>query len=165
VVFDSKENDPFAAMVGEKVKAGIISSGSIGFKPNAVEFVEDSKDPTRLIHRKWELLEFSICNVPSNFNALAIREAEPGDIKMQDKDKTEIVEAIQKLVAKIDALDAEIKAVQARKQSYVDALMRDHDETSQVEKDESVDEDTVDRLFVASETSAPAEGKPGMFGL
>ena len=165
VVFDSKDNDPFAYMIGQKVKAGIISSGSVGFKPTNVEFVEDSKDPTRLIHRKWELLEFSVCNVPANFNALAQREADVEDTKVTDKDKMELADAISKLAAKIDALDAEIKVAQKNRQSYIDAIMRDRDETSPVDKQEHVDDDTIDGLFVASETNAPAVEKPEMFGL
>jgi HK97 family phage prohead protease len=99
IVFDSKENDPFAGMIDGKVKAGIIQSGSIGFKPNTVEFIEESKDPTRLIHRKWELLEFSICNVPANANAMVQNAAKPEDEKEsldpnpeeQREDKPEIV--------------------------------------------------------------------------
>ncbi len=81
VEFDSKENDPFAGMIAGKVRAGIIQAGSIGFKPNSVEFIEESKDPTRLIHRKWELLEFSICNVPANSNAMVQNSTEADEEK------------------------------------------------------------------------------------
>lgn len=67
IVFD--DDDPFAAMIHRKVEKGILSKGSVGFKPQKVEWVEDEKDPTRLIYRKQELYEFSIVNVPANPSA------------------------------------------------------------------------------------------------
>jgi len=73
VVFNSKEFDPFGWAIGERVKAGVIRAGSVGFRVIEIEIPskEDSKDGTSLIFRKQELLEFSICNVPANPFALA----------------------------------------------------------------------------------------------
>jgi HK97 family phage prohead protease len=73
VVFNSKEYDPFGWSIGERVKAGVIRAGSVGFRVIEIEIPskEDSKDGTSLIFRKQELLEFSICNVPANPFALA----------------------------------------------------------------------------------------------
>ena len=72
VVFNSKEFDPFGWSIGERVKAGVIRAGSVGFRVLEIEIPskEDSKDGTFLIFRKQELLEFSICNVPANPFAL-----------------------------------------------------------------------------------------------
>ena len=67
VLFD--DDDPFAAMIHGKVKKGILTKGSVGFKPTKIEWIEDEKDLTKLIYRKQELYEFSIVNVPSNVNA------------------------------------------------------------------------------------------------
>jgi len=76
-VFDTKENDPFAAMIGEKVNKGYISTGSVGFVSRQIEIIDDPKEPAQLIHRKAELVEFSIVNIPSNINAEAMRSVEP----------------------------------------------------------------------------------------
>jgi HK97 family phage prohead protease len=73
VFFNSKEYDPFGWGIGQRVKAGVIRVGSVGFRPVEIEIPskEDSRDGTSLIFRKQELLEFSICNVPANPYALA----------------------------------------------------------------------------------------------
>jgi HK97 family phage prohead protease len=73
VCFNGKEYDHFGWSIGERVKAGVIRAGSVGFRVIEIEIPskEDSKDGTSLIFRKQELLEFSICNVPANPFALA----------------------------------------------------------------------------------------------
>jgi HK97 family phage prohead protease len=73
VVFNDREYAPFGWAFGERVKAGVIRAGSVGFRVIEIEIPskEDGKDGTALIFRKQELLEFSICNVPANSYALA----------------------------------------------------------------------------------------------
>jgi HK97 family phage prohead protease len=73
VVFNSKDFDPFGWSIGERVKAGVICAGSVGFRVIEIEIPdkETAQDGTYLIFRKQELLEFSICNVPANPFALA----------------------------------------------------------------------------------------------
>ena len=73
VYFNDKSYDPFGWSIGQRVKAGVIRAGSVGFRVIEIEIPskEDSKDGTSLIFRKQELLEFSICNVPANPFALA----------------------------------------------------------------------------------------------
>ena len=73
VCFNDKSYDPFGWAIGQRVKAGVIRAGSVGFRILEIEIPskEDSKDGTSLIFRKQELLEFSICNVPANPYALA----------------------------------------------------------------------------------------------
>ncbi|KKK57759.1 hypothetical protein LCGC14_3051260, partial [marine sediment metagenome] len=66
VVFDESGNDPLALMVASKVRLGILSKGSVGFRVKMIEILEDQRDGTRLIHRKMELMEFSIVNIPAN---------------------------------------------------------------------------------------------------
>jgi uncharacterized protein len=72
VFFNDKSFDAFGWSIGQRVKAGVIRAGSVGFRPVEIEIPskEDSKDGTSLIFRKQELLEFSICNVPANPFAL-----------------------------------------------------------------------------------------------
>jgi HK97 family phage prohead protease len=74
VYFNDKAYDPFGWSIGQRVKAGVIRAGSVGFRVMEIEIPlkEDSKDGTALIFRKQELLEFSICNVPANPFALTI---------------------------------------------------------------------------------------------
>jgi HK97 family phage prohead protease len=72
IIFNAREYDPFGWAIGERVKAGVIRAGSVGFRVLEIELPskDDSKDGTSLIFRKQELLEFSICNVPANPYAL-----------------------------------------------------------------------------------------------
>jgi HK97 family phage prohead protease len=72
VVFNDRDYDPFGWAIGERVKAGVIRAGSVGFRAIEIEMPdkEAGKDGTTLIFRKQELLEFSICNVPANPFAL-----------------------------------------------------------------------------------------------
>ena len=71
--FNSKEYDAFGWSIGERVKAGVIRAGSVGFRVIEIEIPDKAaaQDGTSLIFRKQELLEFSICNVPANPFALA----------------------------------------------------------------------------------------------
>ena len=73
VIFNGKDYDPFGWAIGERVKAGVIRAGSVGFRVIEIELPdkETAKDGTTLVFRKQELLEFSICNVPANPFALA----------------------------------------------------------------------------------------------
>jgi HK97 family phage prohead protease len=72
VVFNGKEYDPFGWAIGERVKAGVIRAGSVGFRVLEIEIPgkDEKEDGTALIFRKQELLEFSVCNVPANPFAL-----------------------------------------------------------------------------------------------
>jgi len=92
VCFNSKEFDPFGWSIGERVKAGVIRAGSVGFRVIEIEIPskEDSttsvgKDGTSLIFRKQELLEFSICNVPANPFAL---------VKNSEKSNTQTIQEL-----------------------------------------------------------------------
>jgi len=73
VCFNDKDYDIFGWSIGQRVKAGVIRAGSVGFRVLEIEIPdkETAKDGTSLIFRKQELLEFSICNVPANPFALA----------------------------------------------------------------------------------------------
>ena len=73
VCFNDKSYDPFGWSIGQRVKAGVIRAGSVGFRVMEIEIPDrkTAEDGTTLIFRKQELLEFSICNVPANPFALA----------------------------------------------------------------------------------------------
>ena len=73
VFFNDKAFDAFGWSIGERVKAGVIRAGSVGFRVIEIEIPDKAaaQDGTSLIFRKQELLEFSICNVPANPFALA----------------------------------------------------------------------------------------------
>jgi HK97 family phage prohead protease len=72
IVFNDRDYDTFGWSIGQRVRAGVIRAGSVGFRVLEVELPdkEAGKDGTTLIFRKQELLEFSICNVPANPYAL-----------------------------------------------------------------------------------------------
>ena len=87
VCFNDKSFDPFGWSIGERVKAGVIRAGSVGFRVIEIEIPNknDSKDGTSLIFRKQELLEFSICNVPANPFALAKEgRKEKGEVRSEE---------------------------------------------------------------------------------
>jgi HK97 family phage prohead protease len=86
VVFNDKEYDQFGWSIGQRVKNGVIRAGSVGFRVIEIEIPskEDSKDGTSLIFRKHELLEFSICNVPSNPYALTKEEGKNKNEKSEE---------------------------------------------------------------------------------
>jgi HK97 family phage prohead protease len=78
VIFNGKDYDPFGWGIGQRVKAGVIRAGSVGFRVIEIELPDKDRsgtsypqDGTTLIFRKQELLEFSICNVPANPFALS----------------------------------------------------------------------------------------------
>jgi HK97 family phage prohead protease len=77
VIFNDTDYDPFGWAIGQRVKAGVIRAGSVGFRVIEIELPdkEAAKDGTTLIFRKQELLEFSICNVPANPFALMKEDA------------------------------------------------------------------------------------------
>lgn len=69
VVFNSKEVDPFAWGIKERVKNGSIKGGSVGFRVLDAD-IEMINGREVLCFKRMELLEFSICNVPANPFAL-----------------------------------------------------------------------------------------------
>ena len=72
VHFNGKSYDPFGWSIGERVKAGVLRAGSVGFRAIEIEIpAKGGMDDAALVFRKQELLEFSICNVPANPFALA----------------------------------------------------------------------------------------------
>ena len=88
IVFNAKEFDEFGWSIGERVKAGVLRCGSVGFRVDELEFLEAKDRDCDLIYRKQELLEFSICCVPANPFAVHIPEK-----------KLEIAEVIQETEA------------------------------------------------------------------
>lgn len=123
VKFDPKEIDPFAWMIGQKVRIGTIRTGSVGFMPHVIEFIEDAKDPTRLIHRKWELLELSMCNIPANVNAMVERSADP------EAEKT-LLDIIERLAILEGKIAQEPKPEAARKTSDISEILSKPSKTS-----------------------------------
>jgi len=76
IIFDDKGLDPFAEMIGNKVRNGFLNMGSIGFMPKTI-----SNDPvlpkqTGVTIQKWEPYEFSVVPIPSNTGAAAEKEME-----------------------------------------------------------------------------------------
>ena len=78
VFFDESGDDPLAKMVATKVRDGILSMGSVGFRVMTIEILDESRDGTRLIHRKQKLMEFSVVNMPANPHAQVQRSVEGG---------------------------------------------------------------------------------------
>jgi HK97 family phage prohead protease len=86
IVFNSKEYDAFGWSIGERVKAGVLRAGSVGFRILEIEIPDraGAADGTSLIFRKQELLEFSICNVPANPFALMCEDFNTGTQRDRD---------------------------------------------------------------------------------
>ena len=132
IIFDS-DNDEFARLIEGKVKGGIINTGSVGFRSIAVELTEDkAKEDAWLIHRKQELMEFSLCNVPSNPAA------------MRRDYETEDAEVDLDIGVKLDMLLDRIETMENERNIYKD-IFKDRDEISPDEEDET---SPLDDLFV-----------------
>jgi len=126
VRFSSKEVDPFAAMIEGKVREDIIRTGSVGFISRKIEILDDPDATETLIHRKQELYEFSIVNIPSNVNATAQRSANSEEGK-------EAKNSLDKLFKKTDELEQQIRKL--KKPSYIDSLLKqDRHETSGIKQ-------------------------------
>ncbi len=82
VMFDESGSDPFAVMIANKVRSGILTKGSVGFRTKKIEILEGARDGTRLIHREQELMEFSIVNIPANPNAQVQRSMTSGYMRI-----------------------------------------------------------------------------------
>lgn len=95
IVFNSKEYDEFGWSIGQRVKAGALRCGSVGFVAEEIEFLEAKDRECDLIFRKQELLEFSICCVPANPFA-----------RNDSTKKLEIQEVIQNELSYFDRLRA-----------------------------------------------------------
>jgi HK97 family phage prohead protease len=124
---DFDMDDEFAANIARKVDKGILTKGSVGFRSLKVEIVEaDDKEKADLIHRKQELYEFSIVNIPSNPNAgVRSMETEMRDgtlTVVQPRDPmTEIVNASWERAAK--KIDEHV--------TYLDTLFDDRETSGQ----------------------------------
>lgn len=114
VLFDPPEIDPFASKIAEKAMRGTIRAGSVGFKSDRIELVEedDKKEEAYLIHRKQTLYEFSIANLGSNRDATS-RNTEAEDTKLDE----EAVKAMAKSVVD-DALAG------LGKSTYIEELLK-----------------------------------------
>jgi HK97 family phage prohead protease len=71
IEFAPPETSSFAETVFQLVKGGFIKAGSVGFIPIDYEFSKDKNRPNGIDFKQQELIEFSICSVPANVNALA----------------------------------------------------------------------------------------------
>lgn len=77
VMFATKDMNPKADMAFKMAKAGIMKAGSVGFAPTKFHIPDDDErkelgmnEQGGIIFDKQELLEFSVCGVPANANAL-----------------------------------------------------------------------------------------------
>ncbi len=129
------QNDEFAVKIEKKVDGGYISAGSVGFRSIVVELNDDPKEEAWLIHRKQELYEFSICNVPSNPAAMRRDidlSQDAGGKQTQDHEDyiwTWTTESKNELYTYLQELDMKIKAIEDDRNIYRD-LFKDRDESS-----------------------------------
>ncbi len=137
------QNDEFAVKIEKKVDGGYISAGSVGFRSIVVELNDDPKEEAWLIHRKQELYEFSICNVPSNPAATRRDVAtstypsqDEGDVAKQLIEKEYDYTKDSKLYTYLQELDMKIKAIEDDRNIYRD-LFKDRDEPSSTTNHES----------------------------
>lgn len=90
IVFNDKNSDVFGWGIGQRVKNGVLRSGSVGFRVDEIEFIDHTANPNEkadLIYRKQELLEFSICNVPANPFALNVSNLDSKSITLFERIK------------------------------------------------------------------------------
>lgn len=124
-LFDVAEVDEFAAMIGAKVASGTIRAGSVGFRSIKIEIIEDDDEEKSvgLIHRKQELYEYSIVNIPSNVNSLAQieRDGKAGEEKG-------VASNLEDISLRLTIIE---NSMTSQKSSYIDELLGNIDrETS-----------------------------------
>lgn len=85
LIFNNKEYDEFGWSIGERVKAGALRCGSVGFRVDEVEFLDSKERDCDLIYRKQELLEFSICCVPANPFACRVPDKQIDNLSFYEK--------------------------------------------------------------------------------
>jgi len=95
--FADKEIDQFAWSIGQKVEAGILTSGSVGFMTLRIDVEEKEDKLPKVISREHELYEFSIVNLPALVSAVKhnlpdTREDDYMEKLFIDKEKEEIPE-------------------------------------------------------------------------
>lgn len=84
VIFDEEGKDPFAEMIGDKVRNGFLNAGSIGFR-----VIESTSEPilpkqTGDTLEKTELIEYSIVPIPALQSSLAHREWKDFEYKCKE---------------------------------------------------------------------------------
>jgi len=131
-------DDPLGVRIDGKVRKGIITKGSVGFRSKKIEIVEqDDKEKAELIHRKQELYEFSIVNIPSNLNARVQLSAEPEVEKDIPNAKTQVVieeTTAGKNVVTFNSSEELMKDLNGATDSYINTIFQDRDETSHVDE-------------------------------
>jgi HK97 family phage prohead protease len=71
VTFADADAYEFADTIFRLAKGGFINAGSVGFLPLEWDFSQEKDRPFGINFRRQSLLEFSVCPVPANPNALA----------------------------------------------------------------------------------------------
>jgi hypothetical protein len=82
---------PFGGMIGEMVANGFLSATSVGFSPTKWVFVDDEGRAWGIDFEEQELLEWSICNVPMNANALLLSFTD-NDVDMFEQAKAKSID-------------------------------------------------------------------------
>ncbi len=100
IVFNDKEFDEFGWSIGQRVKAGVLRCGSVGFRVDELEFLEAKDRDCDLIYRKQELLEFSICCVPANPFAVHVPENSLKIERVIQEDDSSFFERLSKGLAR-----------------------------------------------------------------
>jgi HK97 family phage prohead protease len=70
IEFVPAETYAFADTIYQLVLRKFLSAGSVGFLPHKFKWADDDDRPFGINFQQQELLEFSICPVPANANAL-----------------------------------------------------------------------------------------------
>lgn len=135
-VFDDDEDD-FAKKIAGKYERKVIRSASIGIYPIKVSYTEKGEgEDDEVIVEEWQLREISICDIPSNENAVAFysKDDEPLELnaviematgtttdiptttKIQTMDKFQFVPTVLGLSADATPEDVQKKIVELQAQ-------------------------------------------------
>ncbi len=140
VMLDESGADPLATMIAAKVRSGILTKGSVGFRTKKIEILEGARDGTRLIHREQELMEFSIVNIPANPSAQVQRQWEgrldpktsvfPDGVEihgvLRETDSPEKIVAHGVGMAMMRRVDERCERMTTDPKNYVELLMQDN---------------------------------------
>jgi phage head maturation protease len=108
-LFADKDLNPMASQVYDLLVAGFLKATSVGFKP--IDQPKYSADGNGLIFGACELLEFSVCSVPSNPDALRRGVGAAKSVGAQLTDEQVVRVIVETVIRAEESEPAEIAAI------------------------------------------------------
>jgi len=170
--FETKDVNPLADKLYNKVQAGTLNAVSVGFVEHEGHWGQDEKrgaegeDKDTYYFDDIELMEISLVTVPSNPDALAYR-----GFETPDKERTEVIIRGEDLVATMTRApefetQTDLTEQVTKSNKMEDEVKKDLPETSKVEVNVNIDEEKLGKAIAENlpKPEAKEEALPGAIG-